>query len=63
MKKKIIILIIFLFLFFVPNSVDGLQSSKNRDVPIELMPKKQKDLLAKYIDLKVKYTKIQKVKR
>ena len=54
MKKQIIILIIFLFLFFVPNSVDGFQSSKNRDVPIELMPKKQKDLLAKYIDLKSK---------
>ena len=44
MKKQIIILIIFLFLFFVPNSVDSFQSSKNRDVPIELMPRKQKDL-------------------
>jgi hypothetical protein len=54
MKKQIIILIIFLFLFFVPNSVDGFQSSKYRDVPIELMPKKQKDLLTKYIDLKSK---------
>lgn len=54
MKKQLIILIIFLFLFFVPNSADGFQSSKNRDVPIELMPKKQKDLLAKYIDLKSK---------
>ena len=42
MKKQIGILIIFLFFFFVPNSVDGFQSSKYRDVPIELMPKKQK---------------------
>lgn len=62
MKKQIIILIIFLFLFFVPNSVDGFQSSKNRDVPIELMPKKQKDLCIKCIELKTKYTENSKNK-
>lgn len=62
MKKQIIILIIFLFLFFVPSSVDGFQSSKNRDVPIELMPKKQKDLCIKCIELKTKYTENSKNK-
>lgn len=54
MNKYLVKLIIFLSLFFVSNSADGFQSSKNRDVPIELMPKKQKDLLTKYIDLKSK---------
>ena len=56
-------LIIALALFFVSNSADGFQSSKkNQDVPVELMPKKQKDLIAKYIDLKSKYTENSKSK-
>ena len=53
MNKYLVIVIISLPLFFVSNSADGFQSSKkNQDVPVELMPKKQKDLIAKYIDLK-----------
>jgi len=46
----------------VPNSADGFQSSKNRDVPIELMPRKQKDLCIKCIELKTKYTENSKNK-
>ena len=57
MNKYLVIVIISLPLFFVSNSADGFQSSKkNQDVPVELMPKKQKDLIAKYIDLKSRYT-------
>lgn len=57
MNKCIFMIMISLPLFFISTSADGFQSSKkNQDVPVELMPKKQKDLIAKYIDLKSRYT-------
>jgi hypothetical protein len=34
------------------NSADGFQPSKSQDVPVELMPKKQKDLLGQYVNIK-----------
>jgi len=59
MNKYLVMLIISLCLFVVSNSADGFQSSKNQDVPVELMPKKQKDLLGQYVDIKNKIYKNQ----
>ena len=55
MNKYLVMLIISLSLLFVSNSADGFQSSKNQDVPVELMPKKQKDLCVQYVNIKNKY--------
>lgn len=55
MNKYLVTLIISLSLFFVSNSADGFQSSKSQDVPVELMPKKQKYLCVQYVNIKNKY--------
>lgn len=63
MSKYSVMLIISLSLFVMSNSADGFQSSKrNQDVPVELMPIKQKDLCIKCIELKTKYTENSKNK-
>ena len=63
MNKYLVMLIISLSLFVVSNSADGFQSSKrNQDVPVELMPIKQKDLCIKCIELKTKFTENSKKK-